>query len=222
MGNITSLTPAEIISLQQGQPVTTSLKVAELFGKRHDDVLKKIRNLECSSDFRLRNFAETFQTVIMPKGASKQTPVWEMTKDGFIFVVMGFTGAKAAATKEAYINAFNWMAEQLAAKRPQPAVGLSYDELRDLAWCWRAADKMWHFAQSIENLLYVAEHREAPTCYSIVREYRYTLGKAKTLLLNLTHDLPPALYADGDSNWARVLRPLHDQPHQIGQSLRLR
>lgn len=61
MGNITSLTPAEIISLHQGQPVTTSLKVAELFGKRHDDVLKKIRNLECSSNFRLRNFAETFK-----------------------------------------------------------------------------------------------------------------------------------------------------------------
>lgn len=36
-----------------------------------------------------------------------------MTKDGFIFLVMGFTGHKAAAIKEAYINAFNIMAEQL-------------------------------------------------------------------------------------------------------------
>ena len=36
-----------------------------------------------------------------------------MTKDGFIFLVMDFTGKAAAQIKEAYINAFNWMAEQL-------------------------------------------------------------------------------------------------------------
>ncbi|MFW2330544.1 MULTISPECIES: hypothetical protein [Aeromonas] len=46
MNNITSFTPAEIISLQQGQPVTTSLKVAELFGKQHKDVLHKIVTLD--------------------------------------------------------------------------------------------------------------------------------------------------------------------------------
>lgn len=148
MGNITSLTPAEIISLQQGQPVTTSLKVAEVFGKQHKDVLRKIATLDYSKDFNERNFA--LVTYLDGKGEAR--PAYEMTKDGFIFVVMGFTGAKAAATKEAYINAFNWMSKQLAAQRPQPAVDLSYDELHDLAWCWRAADKMWLFAQSIENL----------------------------------------------------------------------
>ncbi|MFC5705408.1 Rha family transcriptional regulator [Aeromonas eucrenophila] len=222
MNSINSFTPAEIISLQQGQPVTTSLKVAELFGKRHDDVLKKIRNLECSSDFHLRNFAEMSQEVEIGNGAKRSSRFYEMTKDGFIFVVMGFTGAKAAATKEAYINAFNWMAEHLAAtQRPQPAVGLSYDGLNDLAWCWRAADKMLHLAKTVENLLYAAEHREAPNCYSIVREYPSTLAKAKAVLVNHTRNLPPALYADDDSNWARVLRPLHDQTRQIGQSLRL-
>lgn len=36
-----------------------------------------------------------------------------MTKDGFIFLVMGYTGEKAAQLKEAYINAFNWMYQQL-------------------------------------------------------------------------------------------------------------
>ena len=40
---------------------------------------------------------------------------YEMTKDGFIFLVMGFTGHKAASIKEAYINAFNRMANQLQA-----------------------------------------------------------------------------------------------------------
>ena len=36
-----------------------------------------------------------------------------MDKDGFMFLVMGFTGQKAAQVKEAYINAFNWMSEKL-------------------------------------------------------------------------------------------------------------
>ncbi len=38
---------------------------------------------------------------------------YEMTKDGFMFLVMGFTGKKAAAIKEAYINAFNEMKPQI-------------------------------------------------------------------------------------------------------------
>ncbi|WP_339023380.1 Rha family transcriptional regulator [Aeromonas salmonicida] len=214
MDNITSLTPAEIISLQQGQLVTTSLKVAELFGKRHDDVLKKIRNLECSSDFRLRNFSETFQTVIMPKSASKQTPVWEMTKDGFIFVVMGFTGAKAAATKEAYINAFNWMAEQLAAQRPQPAINLTDDELCTLAWCWRAADRMMEVARSIYPLLEVAEHRNAGRYYSIIHEYPYTLNQARKILADRTRHIQPNTH--GDSDWPKLIPHLRREPKAIG------
>lgn len=220
MNSITSFTPTDLITLYHGQPMTTSLKVAELFEKRHDNVLRKLESLECSAEFHRLNFEEMSQEVDIGNGAKRKTKIWNMTKDGFIFLVMGFTGAKAAATKEAYINAFNWMAEQLAAQRPQPAIGLSYDELQDLAWCWRAADKMWHFAQSIENLLYAAEHREAPNCYSIVREYRYTLGKAKTVLLNHTRDLPAAQLED--DSWTRVLHPLHDQPRQISHSPRLR
>ncbi|MBN0252541.1 Rha family transcriptional regulator, partial [Pseudomonas aeruginosa] len=38
---------------------------------------------------------------------------FDMTKDGFMFLVMGFRGKAAAAWKEAFIHAFNWMAEQL-------------------------------------------------------------------------------------------------------------
>jgi phage regulator Rha-like protein len=37
--------------------ITTSLDVAEKFGKRHNTVLRAIKNLDCSDAFRLRNFA---------------------------------------------------------------------------------------------------------------------------------------------------------------------
>jgi phage regulator Rha-like protein len=39
-----------------------------------------------------------------------------MTKDGYMFLAMGFTGEKAAAWKEAFIDAFNWLADELRNK----------------------------------------------------------------------------------------------------------
>jgi len=107
---IPTLNAADLITIDNDQPMTTSLKVAEFFGKRHDDVLKKIRSLECSDEFALRNFAECSRA----GSNNKPEPFFAMTKDGFIFVAMGFTGKKAAGVKEAYINAFNLMAAQLA------------------------------------------------------------------------------------------------------------
>ena len=39
-----------------GKPTTTSLQVAERFGKRHDNVLRAIESLECSKEFTDLNF----------------------------------------------------------------------------------------------------------------------------------------------------------------------
>ncbi|ELM3717521.1 Rha family transcriptional regulator [Aeromonas hydrophila] len=137
-----------------------------------------------------------------------------MTKDGFIFVVMGFTGAKAAATKEAYINAFNWMAEQLAAQRPQPAITLTDDELCTLTWCWRAADRMMDAARSIYPLLEVAEHRDAGRYYSIIHEYPYTLNQARKILSDRSRHIQPNTH--GDSDWPKLIPYLRREPKAIG------
>lgn len=112
MNGITTFTPSDIISLNQGQPVTTSLKVAEVFGKRHSHVLRAIESLECPSDFASAHFWAHEETKQM--GAVKRaSKFYEMTKDGFMLLVMGFTGKQAMTTKIAFINAFNWMADQL-------------------------------------------------------------------------------------------------------------
>ena len=108
-----SLVPSDAIVIHQSDIRTTSLKVAEAFGKRHDDVLKRLNNMDCSSDFHHRNFAEMMHKIQIGKGASRDSKYYEMTKDGFMFLVMGFTGKQAAQIKEAYINAFNAMAEKL-------------------------------------------------------------------------------------------------------------
>lgn len=100
---------ANLVSVLNHTVVTSSLMVAEYFGKRHKDVLRSISMLECSTEFNQRNFAPvTYQDA---KG--EQRPMYYLTRDGFTFLAMGFTGKVAAKFKEAYINAFNEMEELL-------------------------------------------------------------------------------------------------------------
>lgn len=113
MATIQALTQPEI-TIDNGQAVTTSLAVANFFSKRHDDVLKKIRTLDCSPEFCARNFAETSISVNQPNGGTRKLPCYQITRDGFAFLAMGFTGKRAARFKEAYINAFNQMEKLLS------------------------------------------------------------------------------------------------------------
>ncbi len=112
--------PGDFISLRGDALTTTSLKVADAFGKLHKNVMQKLDGLDCSPRFRELNFKLSSAELSMPNGGTKTTPIWEVTKDGFMFLVMGFTGQKAARMKESFINAFNAMAEELAG-RPRPA-----------------------------------------------------------------------------------------------------
>ncbi|MDF0533663.1 Rha family transcriptional regulator [Shewanella sp. A32] len=113
---ISPIIPAKAVTRSNGEVKTTSLKVAEAFNKQHKDVLRKLESLDCSPDFASAHFyahVENQQVGI----AKRDMKYYEMTKDGFMFLVMGFTGKQAAAIKEAYINAFNQMASQL--RRPR-------------------------------------------------------------------------------------------------------
>ena len=107
------------IAVIDGQPTTTSRDIAETFGKRHDHVLERIRKLDCSPEFSAPNFRAA--EYVDAKG--EQRTEYRITRDGFAFLCMGFTGAKAAQWKERYIHTFNKMAEKLAAKpAPRPAL----------------------------------------------------------------------------------------------------
>lgn len=92
-----------------GQAMTSSLLVAKEFGKEHNKVMRDINNLACSQEFRAANFGES--SYVSEQG--KEFPMFTMTKDGFSFLVMGYTGKKAAQFKEAYINAFNKMESEI-------------------------------------------------------------------------------------------------------------
>ena len=95
-------------------PAVTSLQVAEAFGKEHLHVLRDIRNILESDDFTESNFGLSEYT----DSTGRTLPMYVMSRDGFVLLGMGFTGAKARAMKISYIVRFNEMEEQLRSNVP--------------------------------------------------------------------------------------------------------
>lgn len=108
---------APSVQISNDQIVTTSTDIAKCFGKHHRNVLRKIESLDCSAEFNALNF----ELVEYEDGKGELRPMYRITKDGFVYLAMGFTGAKAAQFKEAYINAFNQMEKQLHEQKYLPA-----------------------------------------------------------------------------------------------------
>ena len=79
--------------------------VAKFFRKEHKNVLRDIRELDCSDEFRQLNYELTSDK----DEQGKKQPYYTMTRDGFMFLVMGYRGKKAAKFKELYIQRFNEM-----------------------------------------------------------------------------------------------------------------
>lgn len=100
--------------------ITTSLAISNHFGKKHKNVLQSIQNLECSPEFAKLNFQLCHKNNILQNG--KPIPFYEITRDGFVFLCMGFTGAQAAQWKEKYIEAFNRLEAEICRREAQPAI----------------------------------------------------------------------------------------------------
>lgn len=100
----------EIVTIQHRKAVTTSLKVAEVFGKRHNSVLRSIENLLLDlPEGAQRNFALSEY----PDSTGRTLPMYQMNRDGFTLLAMGFTGKAALEFKLKYIAAFNAMENAL-------------------------------------------------------------------------------------------------------------
>jgi len=113
------------VFIQDQQIKTDSLKVADAFGKRHDNIIRAVEKI-ISMDFTDLNFEGSKQKTSFNKfielnfelseyqdATGRKLPMYEMTKDGWMFLVMGFTGEKAAQIKVSFIEAFNQMADLL-------------------------------------------------------------------------------------------------------------
>ena len=136
---------SSVYKTQKGTPVTDSVKVAQVFGKMHKNIMKSIRNIMGSAQ-NLANehwFAETTYT----DAQGKRQPMFLMNRDGFSLLTMSLTGEKAMAFKVAFINAFNKMEETIKELAPaSPAIPQTFAQALRLA----AAPKV-AFATAIIN-----------------------------------------------------------------------
>ena len=96
----------ELVYLKNEQALTDSLTVAEMFEKQHKHVLEKIEKILNDS---AENSAQCFHKTRYKDASGKWNTKYLMNRDGFTFLVMGFTGKKANEWKWKYIDAFNKM-----------------------------------------------------------------------------------------------------------------
>ena len=85
------------LTIINGKAITTSRQIAYYFNKRHDNVLRDIENLGCSPQFNRLNFEAV--EYLDNKGEIRKE--YQITRNRFVFLAMGFTGKRAAQFKEA-------------------------------------------------------------------------------------------------------------------------
>ena len=116
-----------VITNEAKVPVTTSLKVAECFGKEHKNVLRDItvitNTLESQGISQLN-----FEPSDYVSDRGQTYPMFQMTRKGFMLLVMGFTGSQAMQYKSDFIDAFDAMEKKLM----EPAVTTSPADLTRL------------------------------------------------------------------------------------------
>lgn len=119
-------TMIELVVLgQNDQPVTTSVLVAQKFGKRHAYVIEAVRNLIDSTE----KSAQFFMPSTYVDDSGKENVMYVMNRDGFTLLAMGFTGKKALKFKMDYISAFNAMESELKKRASAPTPTLTPAEM---------------------------------------------------------------------------------------------
>lgn len=145
-----------LIHIKRDQVITTSLDVAEKFGKKHNNVLTVIRRIVTDRlDFGRLNFKQSYYL----NEQNKRQPFYEMTRSGFSILAMGFTGKKALDWKIKYEDAFNAMSMVLA-NQANPA----WQELRS-----QGKDTRFKVTETIEKFVEYARmqgSRNAPFYYN--------------------------------------------------------
>jgi len=133
----------------KGVPVVSSRKIAEIFNKDHKHVLDSIRKITepknglsekfSQPNFRPSNYIER----------GKKYPEYLLTKDGFTFLVMGYSGKKASQFKEAYINRFNQMEEFIKDLLEAKA---DFPEFTDAIMAAHEDPKWYHFSNELDMI----------------------------------------------------------------------
>ena len=170
MATITTPRIAAHIAIIGGQPTTTTQDIADVYGKRHNDVLRIVRQRmnAVPEEWRLRNFAQTVIERANPSGGAPiQSPAIRMSKKGFHFVVGKFTGAKAVQHQLAFADEFERMEGQLH----QPALEQPPIDVRKRLLSGQSNPPTGGYPARVERVIDEAAWRMAHEAYGLVREH---------------------------------------------------
>lgn len=116
-----------LVIMKSKQALTTSLKVAETFEKKHQHVLRDIDSLKKD----VSNFGHMFEETSIKDSYGREQRAYFMNRDGFTLLAMGYTGKKALQFKLKYIEAFNKMEktirEQELPQTPEERLALTME-----------------------------------------------------------------------------------------------
>ncbi|EAL4461936.1 phage regulatory protein [Campylobacter coli] len=122
MNNVVFINNQEVVFENKDEQVfCTSLDVAKVFGKNHFHVLRDIENI--LNNLRKIGTSQDLSNFGLVKYKDKKgelRPVYQISRDGFSLLAMGFTGKKALQFKIAFINAFNEMEKLLQKEIKSP------------------------------------------------------------------------------------------------------
>lgn len=105
----------ELVFFENDRAVTSTVNIAENFGKRHDHLIRDVQNMKKD----VPNFGEMFFYHNDRDSYGRFRKTYLMNRDGFTLLVMGFTGSKAMEFKLKYIEAFNEMEKRLQNNQPK-------------------------------------------------------------------------------------------------------
>ena len=98
----------DYVALDGAEIYTDTPKVAQEYGRRHDNVMVRAREV-----VRVTGDHLNFQEIQLPDKYGRMQPAYRLTRDGFFMLALGFTGDKAIKLRAKFIEAFGWMAREL-------------------------------------------------------------------------------------------------------------
>ncbi|EIQ8818259.1 Rha family transcriptional regulator [Campylobacter coli] len=132
---------------------TNSLFVAKVFNKNHAHILRAIENLP-QDEFNALNF----NAVSYKASNGKINPCYNLTRDAFSLLVMGFTGEKAYKWKIEFIKAFNEMEKRLRNIEYEKHDKLAFRQ--SLGYKSQLAQQKEHYENKIKALKYDLEKKK--------------------------------------------------------------
>ncbi|EJA3393513.1 Rha family transcriptional regulator [Campylobacter coli] len=140
------------LNIKENKVFINSLDLAKVFNKNHRHILQTTKN-QPQNDFTESNFI--LSTYKDKKGELR--PCYNLTRDGFSLLVMGFTGEKAYKWKVEFIKAFNEMEKRLKNLEQEKMQKLAFHQ--SLGYKSQLKQQKEHYENKIKALKYDLEHK---------------------------------------------------------------